>query len=122
MPLVIKRYPNRKLYNTQAKRYISLNELTHLVREGVELQVLDYASGEDITTVILAQIIQEQEKKQKGFFPVSFLASLVQAQGDIVQIWRRFFTSTVELEYFITSEIERRVSILVEEDELTPQE
>lgn len=76
---VIKRYPNRKLYDTDAKRYITLNEIAALIRAGEEVVVTDHATDEDMTAVILTQIIFEQEKLQKGFLPKSVLTNLVRA-------------------------------------------
>jgi polyhydroxyalkanoate synthesis repressor PhaR len=75
---VIKRYPNRKLYDTAARRYISLDGIADLIRDGAEVQVVEYNTGEDLTALILMQIIVEQEKKQSGFLPQSVLTGLVQ--------------------------------------------
>ena len=57
--LVIKRYPNRKLYDTEAKRYITLDGITELIHRGEDLHVVDHETGEDLTTVTLSQIIFE---------------------------------------------------------------
>ena len=62
--LTIKRYTNRKFYDNEEKGYITLDDITARIREGREVQVIDHESGEDITTVVLTQIIFEQEKKQ----------------------------------------------------------
>ncbi len=64
MPL-IKRYPNRKLYDTEAKRYVTLENITEMIQKGEEVQVVDYESGEDLTNLTLTQIILEQEKKAR---------------------------------------------------------
>ena len=66
---MIKRYPNRKLYDTEAKQYITLSGIAELIRQGGDIQVSDYATGEDLTALTLSQIIFEQEKKQSGFLP-----------------------------------------------------
>ncbi|MCK5314811.1 MAG: polyhydroxyalkanoate synthesis regulator DNA-binding domain-containing protein, partial [Anaerolineales bacterium] len=71
--LNIKRYPNRKLYDTEAKQYITLDEIADLIRQGQEIRVTDNVTGEDLTAVTLSQIIFEQEKKQSGFLPRSVL-------------------------------------------------
>jgi polyhydroxyalkanoate synthesis repressor PhaR len=78
MPL-IKRYSNRKLYDTAAKRYISLRDVALLIRDGEEVQVIDFDSGDDMTALVLSQIIFEQEKRQGGSLPKSVLAGLVRA-------------------------------------------
>jgi polyhydroxyalkanoate synthesis repressor PhaR len=81
---VIKRYPNRKLYDTAARQYIALDGVAALIRAGAEVQVVDHATGEDLTALILMQIIVEQEKRQRGFLPQTLLAGLVQA-GDLAE-------------------------------------
>jgi len=77
----IKRYPNRKLYNTDTKQYITLDELAELIRDGQELEVVDNASGEDLTVLTMTQILFEQVKKQAGFLPRTLLTGLIQAGG-----------------------------------------
>ena len=64
---LIKRYPNRKLYDTQKKEYLNLDTIAKLIRHGEEVMVVDHVSGEDITTVTLTQIIMEREKKDGNF-------------------------------------------------------
>ncbi len=86
---VIKRYPNRKLYNTDAKQYITLDGIAALIRQGQEVSVVDHTTGEDLTAVTLAQIIVEQEKRQGGILPHSLLASLIQAGGEAMHTLRR---------------------------------
>ena len=60
----IKRYPNRKLYDTEKKRYITLKGIADLIRQGKELRVVDNATGQDLTTVTLSQVIFDQEPSQ----------------------------------------------------------
>jgi len=82
----IKRYPNRKLYDTEAKRYVTLEDITAMIREGRDVQVIDYESGDDLTTLTLTQIILEQEKKSAdGFLPRSLLTSLIRTGGDTLE-------------------------------------
>jgi polyhydroxyalkanoate synthesis repressor PhaR len=84
-PIIIKKYANRRLYDTQASTYVTLEHLSKLVREGKEFQVLDAKSGEDLTRAVLAQIIFEQENRAEGVLPVSFLRQLIQFYGDNFQ-------------------------------------
>src|SRR5262245_26407093 len=79
---LIKRYPNRKLYDTAARRYITLEQITELIRQGEDIQVIDHESGEELTNTVLTQIILEQEKKQNGFLPRSLLTGLIRMGGD----------------------------------------
>ena len=71
--LHIKRYSNRKLYNTAVKKYITLDELANFIRDGEEIVVIDNDSGEDITSITLTQIILEFEKKHPNRLPIRFL-------------------------------------------------
>ena len=75
--LIIKRYLNRKLYDTQARQYITLERIANLIRQGVQVRVVDHESGEDLTAITLAQVITEQEKKRTGSVPSTALADLI---------------------------------------------
>ena len=78
---VIKRYPNRKLYDTEAKGYITLEQIGELIRDGQDIQVVDHATGEDLTALTLTQVILEQERKRSGSLPQTVLTGLIQAGG-----------------------------------------
>jgi polyhydroxyalkanoate synthesis repressor PhaR len=119
---VIKRYPNRKLYNTAAKRYITLEEIANLIRQGHEIGVIDHASGEDLTAVTLSQVILEQERKRESFVPQAVLAGLVRAGGDTMATLRRALAVPLNLARLVDEEIERRLSALVQEGELPAEE
>jgi polyhydroxyalkanoate synthesis repressor PhaR len=90
---VIKRYPNRKLYDTEAKQYVTLEAIAALIRQGEEIQVVDHTTGEDLTAITLSQIIFEQEKKLSGFLPQAVLTGLIQAGGDTLSALRRTLAS-----------------------------
>src|SRR5207302_5487750 len=88
MAYVIKRYSNRKLYDTQESRYVTLEEIEEMIRAGKEIAVVDAASGEDLTSVTLAQIILENERSHRAALPSAFLHQLVkhgEAWQDFVQ-------------------------------------
>ncbi len=76
-PIVVRKYENRRLYDTSSSRYVNLPEIAQLVREGAEVQVVDAKSGEDITRVILTQIIHEDARNKKGELPLPFLRELI---------------------------------------------
>lgn len=78
-PVVVRKYENRRLYDTSSSRYVNLPEIAQLIREGVEVQVVDAKSGEDITRVILTQVIHEDARQKKGELPLPFLRELVVA-------------------------------------------
>ncbi len=86
---IIKRYPNRKLYDTEAKRYVTLDSITQMIHGGQEVQVVDHETGEDLTNLTLSQIIFEQEKKGSGLLPRALLTNLVRAGGDTFEQVRR---------------------------------
>ena len=77
MAYVIKRYSNRKLYDTQESRYVTLEEIEEMIRGGREISVVDAASGEDLTSVTLTQIILENERTRRANLPSAFLHQLI---------------------------------------------
>ena len=83
--VIIKKYANRRLYNTETSSYITLEHLAAMVREGREFQVLDARSDEDITHSVLTQIIMEEETRGQTMLPVSFLRQLIALYGDSMQ-------------------------------------
>jgi polyhydroxyalkanoate synthesis repressor PhaR len=82
MTIVIKRYSNRKLYDTSARRYIALDGIANLIRKGSTVQIIDNVTEEDLTAVTLMQIIMDQEKKQAGFLPGAFLVEMIKSGGN----------------------------------------
>lgn len=83
--IIIKKYANRRLYDTSASAYVTLEHLSELTRQGKDFSVHDAKTGEDLTRAVLAQIIFEQENKKEGVLPVSFLRQLIQFYGDNFQ-------------------------------------
>jgi polyhydroxyalkanoate synthesis repressor PhaR len=84
-PVIIKKYANRRLYNTAASQYVTLEHLSDMVREGTDFIVLDAKTGDDITRSVLTQIIFEQESRGQNLLPVSFLRRLIRFYGDQMQ-------------------------------------
>jgi polyhydroxyalkanoate synthesis repressor PhaR len=84
-PIVIKKYANRRLYNTRTSSYVTLDHLCAMVKEGVEFEVRDARSGDDITRQVLAQIIFEEENKGQHLLPIQFLRQLIRFYGDSLQ-------------------------------------
>lgn len=83
--VVIKKYENRRLYDTTDSRYINLEEVAQLLQQGNDVQVIDAASGEDITRLILTQIIVEDAKTPDSSFPLDLLRQMVIASGRVSQ-------------------------------------
>jgi len=80
-PIIIKKYANRRLYDTSTSSYVTLDHLSDLVREGRDFEVRDAKTGEDLTRQVLTQIIFEQETKGPGALPLNFLRQLIGFYG-----------------------------------------
>lgn len=102
-PKVIKRYTNRKLYDTVESRYVTLDEIAAMIKEGVEVRIVDNRTKEDLTSVTLAQIIFEEEKKQNQM-PLAVLREIIRRPGE-------------SLSGFIQKEVTPRVASIREEAE-----
>jgi polyhydroxyalkanoate synthesis repressor PhaR len=85
MTRLIKRYGNRKMYDTQASRYVTLDGVAELVRAGDDLRIIDNDSGEDLTAVTFAQIIFEEEKRKNGLLGLPALRWIIQQGGEALQ-------------------------------------
>jgi polyhydroxyalkanoate synthesis repressor PhaR len=84
-PFVIKKYANRRLYNTKSSTYVTLEHLAEMVKDGIDFEVRDARTGEDITRSVLTQIIFEEEAKGQNLLPVRFLRQLIKLYGDSLQ-------------------------------------
>lgn len=78
---IIKRYANRKLYDTEHSRYVTLDQISEMIRNGDDVKIVDNKTKEDLTTVTLAQIIFEEEKKQRSFLPLQAMRNIIQSGG-----------------------------------------
>jgi polyhydroxyalkanoate synthesis repressor PhaR len=85
-PVVVKKYANRRLYNTATSSYVTLEDLAKMIKDGGNFVVYDAKTGEDITRSVLTQIIVEQEQKGQNLLPISFLRQLISFYGDSVQL------------------------------------
>ena len=92
--VVIKKYANRRLYNTASSSYVTLEHLSDMVKEGVDFVVYDAKTNEDITRPVLAQIIFEEESRGQNLLPIQFLRQLIRFYGDSMQA---FLPSYLEL-------------------------
>jgi polyhydroxyalkanoate synthesis repressor PhaR len=115
---VIKRYANRKLYDTDAKRYITLDGIAEQIRRGREVHVTDHETGEDITAQIQAQIIFEEEKKIGGVLPRPVFTNLIQAGNQkLSQLWQAILPPGA-----VEAELERRMLVLVQQGDVAEDE
>jgi polyhydroxyalkanoate synthesis repressor PhaR len=83
--VIIKKYANRRLYNTATSAYVTLDNLSDMVRQGIDFVVFDAKSGEEITRSVLAQIIFEEESRGHNLLPIQFLRQLISFYGDSMQ-------------------------------------
>lgn len=83
--VVIKKYANRRLYNTSTSSYVTLDDLSSMVKAGEDFVVFDAKTGDDITRAVLTQIIVEEEQKGQNLLPISFLRQLISLYGDSMQ-------------------------------------
>lgn len=119
---VIKRYGNRRLYNTETSGYVTLTDLVELIRAGRDLQVLDSASKEDVTKLILTQIILEEEKNKKNLLPEAFLYQLIRAQQDSAQdFFQNYLAASFEAYLKTRQEFDRRFRSFLEMGAGAPQ-
>jgi polyhydroxyalkanoate synthesis repressor PhaR len=106
-PIVIKKYANRRLYNTATSSYVTLDHLAQMVKDNVEFAVYDAKSGEDITRSVLTQIIVEEESKGQNLLPLNFLRQLISFYGDNLQfLVPRYLEHTME--YFAKNQEQMR--------------
>jgi polyhydroxyalkanoate synthesis repressor PhaR len=84
-PLIIKKYENRRLYNTETSQYINQEQVAQLVRDGHDVHVVDASTGEDITRLVLAQIVLDDAKLPDSVFPLDVLRQMIVASGKATQ-------------------------------------
>jgi polyhydroxyalkanoate synthesis repressor PhaR len=96
--VVIKKYENRRLYDTASSRYVNLDEVAQMVRDGTDVQVVDASSGEDLTRLVLTQIIMEDAKAKESAFPLDMLRQMVMTSGATSQeALLKYMKTTMEM-------------------------
>lgn len=120
---VIKKYQNRKLYDTQDSRYITLDDISGMVRENTEVKVIDNKSKNDVTSVIFAQILVEQEKASRSNLPPTLLRDLIRkGKGSISDFMHRYVVLNTGSEKDRKAEAQKYVDQLVTEGALNKTE
>lgn len=120
---IIKRYSNRKLYDTEDKRYITLEQIAQLVRDGQDIKVVENQTGEDLTNVTLSQILLEQEKRKEGKLPKVFFMNLIQRSSNTVaDFWRKNVLHYFDHAFMSEEKIEEDVEKLVQAGEIEQDE
>ncbi len=92
-PRIVKRYQNRKLYDTHHSCYVTLDEIAQFIRQGEDIVVIDNKSQEDLTAITLSQIIFEQEKRKKNSLPLTALKNIIQSGGEQLM---EFFQKSIQ--------------------------
>jgi len=121
---IIKKYINRKLYDTKEKKYVNLSEISRLIREGIDLKVIDNHSKEDITSLVLAQIIVEQEKTKKIMLPslLSPLRLLKRGGDSMINLTKKMFLAGIGTLSLTKEKADKIADDLIKRGELSKSE
>ncbi len=120
--VVIKRYGNRRLYNTETKSYVTYQDLLGVIRAGHDIQVIDSSTKADVTKSVLMQIILEEEKSQNNILPLPFLFQLIRTREEAVQdFFKNYLTSSFEAYLKTREEFDRRFRGWLETSASAPQ-
>ena len=121
---IIKKYANRKLYNTEEKKYVNLSEISRLIREEVDLKVIDNKTKEDVTSLVLAQIIVEQERTKKTMLPLilSPLKMLKRGGEDMFKLGRKMFLASLGMLSLTKERANKIAQELIKRGELSQSE
>ena len=115
---MIKKYPNRKFYDTVGKRYVSLSGISSLVRDGQEVQVVDNKTGDDITTLVLSQVLRDQQK-QGSLLPRSLLTALVTRGAESLKQLRSPLQTSLQALQALEEDAHERIDTLASRGEIT---
>lgn len=119
----IKRYSNRKLYDTEEKKYITLDQIAVLIRDGADIKVIDNATSEDLTTITLSQILLEQEKRKETALPKSFFVGLIQrSASSVVDFTKRNVLSWFDSTFASEAELSENVDRMAQQGEISQDE
>ncbi len=120
--VIIKRYGNRRLYNTETKGYVTYQDIIAIVRSGYDVRVVDSASDEDVTKAVLIQAILEEEKNQKNLLPLPFLFQLLRSEdGAAKDFFSNYLASSFEAYLKTKEEFDRRFRGFLEMSANAPQ-
>ena len=120
---IIRRYQNRKLYDTRESQYVTLDDIARMIKEGQDIKVVDNKSKKDLTAMTLAQIIFEEEKKDKSVLPLSTLKKIIQSGSDSIQdIVDRYISPGVSSVQQAKMEVEKAVDRLVNRGKLKEED
>ncbi len=120
---VIKKYQNRKLYDTKDSCYITLEEIAQLIKHGEDISVVDNKTKADVTSVILTQILVDQEKSKKSTLPISMLKNIIKGgTGSLYEFIQRYVITRTDSHEDAMKEAERYLNFLTSKGEITEAE
>jgi polyhydroxyalkanoate synthesis repressor PhaR len=120
--LVIKRYGNRRLYNTETKSYVNYEDLAKIVRDGNDVKVIDSTSGEDVTKAVLIHVILEEEKNNKTVLPTEFLFQLLRSrEGSMQDFFKNHLAASFNAYLKTKEEFDNRFRTMLEMATAAPQ-
>jgi polyhydroxyalkanoate synthesis repressor PhaR len=120
--IIIKRYGNRRLYNTETKAYVTYQDLMTIIRAGHDVQVIDSATQADVTKAVLIQAILEEEKNQKNLLPLPFLFQLIRShETQAADFFTNYLSSSFEAYLKTKEEFDRRFKGWLEMSAAAPQ-
>lgn len=115
MTRLIKRYANRKLYDTKAKRYLTLDDVAELIQRGESIRVMDNETGQDVTNVVLSSIILERAKRDESILSDALLIEMIQKRGEaVVEAVKKSVAAGMGAAEMIQQEIEKRLKEAME--------
>ena len=121
-PVIIKRYGNRRLYNTETSTYVNYQDLSEIIRKGEDIRVIDSKSGEDVTKSILIQVILEEEKSNKSVLPAEFLFQLIRSQEESMHdFFQNYLSASFDAYMKTRQEFDRRFKGWLEMSASAPQ-
>jgi polyhydroxyalkanoate synthesis repressor PhaR len=121
-PVIIKRYGNRRLYNTETSTYVNYEDLSEIIRKGEDIKVIDSKSGEDVTKSILIQVILEEEKNNKSVLPAEFLFQLIRSQEESLHdFFQNYLSASFDAYMKTRQEFDRRFKGWLEMSASAPQ-
>jgi len=120
--VIIKRYGNRRLYNTETKSYVTYQDLVGIIRAGHDIQVIDSTTKADVTKAVLVQVILEEEKNQRNLLPLPFLFQLIRSQeGAVHDFFTNYLSSSFEAYLKTKEEFDKRFRGWLEMSASAPQ-
>ncbi len=119
---VIKRYSNRKLYDSEARRYVRLEEIGEMIRNGEDVRIVDHQTGSDLTSLVLLQVVLEQEKLIGGILPSSILKRIIQKGDKAFEQLRISLHAFSDPMLFVDQEIQQRLECLAAAGKLSSPE